>query len=190
MPSDAFSDRARSFEEGYFRNKDAELVDKLRKVFETTRTKEELSKATGITNPEALERLVAINLRGELMTVFKLFPLVEVAWADGSIDQSEADTVIAAAIKMGVPKDGEAIARLKYWLYSGPKDEGRAAWRMYAAELRKSLNPTELATFRNDLLKVAKDVAEASGGILGAFLQVSGNEHKVIENIKKALTHE
>lgn len=105
-------------------NKDAELVDKLRKVFKTTRTKEELSKATGIANPDTLERLVAINLRGELMTVFKLFPLVEVAWADGSIDQSEADTVIAAAIKMGVPKDGEAIGRFRLALQ---RPEGRRA---------------------------------------------------------------
>jgi hypothetical protein len=35
----------------------------------------------------------------------------------------------------------------------------------------------------------AKDVAEASGGILGAFFQISPSEHHVIDAIKKALTH-
>lgn len=189
MPSDAFADRARSFEEGYFRNKDAELVDKLRKVFETKRTKEEISKASGVTDDVVLERLMKANLRGQLMTVFKLYPLVEIAWADGSFDQQESDAVISAAVKLGIPKEGEAIARLHEWLQRGPNEDARAAWQMYAGELRKSLTPKELDTFRNDLLKTAQQVAESSGGILGMFFQVSSGEHKVLAAIKKALTH-
>ena len=50
MSHDAFAQRGSSNEEAYFRNKDAGLVDRLRSVFEAKRTKEELSKASGISN--------------------------------------------------------------------------------------------------------------------------------------------
>lgn len=188
MSSDQFAARGRSLEEGYFRTKDADLVEKLRKVFETSRNKEELSKATGITNDEVLQRLVNLSIRGELLTAFKLYPLVEIVWADGSFDKAESEAVVSAAIKLGIPRDSESIKRLKDWLERGPTEDGRAAWRMFAAELRKTLNPKELATFRDDLLKYAHSVAEASGGIFGVFLQVSPEEKKVIEVIQKALT--
>ena len=188
MSSDQFAARGRGIEEGYFKTKDADLVDKLRKVFETKRDREGLSKASGITNDEVLDRLVNLSVKGELLTAFKLYPLVEIVWADGSFDKAESEAVISAAIKQGVPRDSESITRLKYWLENGPTEEGRAAWRMFAAELKKTLNPKELATFRDDLLKYAHSVAEASGGLFGVFMQVSPEEKRVIEAIQKALT--
>ncbi len=189
MPSDAFSDRARSYEEGYFRNKDADLVNRLRSVFEAKRTREELSKVSGITNEQVLDRLVNLSLSGEMLTVFRLYPLVEIAWADGSFDKAEAEAVIHAAVKLGVPRESQAIKRLEEWLHRGPNEDARAAWRLFAAELCKVLNPKELAAFREDLLKNAKAVAEASGGLLGVFFQVSSGEHRVLEAITTALTH-
>ena len=93
--SNSFDARGQSFEEAYFRSKDAEMVDKLRKVFDEKRDKEELGKATGITNDEVLTRLMNINVRGEMLTVFNLYPLVEIAWADGSFDQAEGEAALA-----------------------------------------------------------------------------------------------
>jgi len=188
MSSDQFAARGRGIEEGYFKTKDADLVDKLRKVFETKRDKEGISKASGITNDEVLERLVNLSVKGEMLTAFKLYPLVEIVWADGSFDKAESEAVLSAATKLGVPPESDSIKRLKEWLERGPNEEGRAAWRMLASELKKTLNPQELATFRDDLLKYAHAVAEASGGLFGVFLQVSPEEKRVIEAIQKALS--
>jgi uncharacterized tellurite resistance protein B-like protein len=187
-PYDAFRAREQSLEEAYFRKKDAELVEKLRKVFETKRTKEELRKLTGITSEEVLDQLVSLEISGELLSAFRLYPLVEMAWADGAFDTKEARAVLNAAAQMGVPKDSQVMQRLEYWLHNGPREDARAAWRAYASELRKTLSPKELAEFREDLLKHAKEISEASGGILGMFFQVSPQEHRVIEEIRKALT--
>lgn len=181
--------RRNTFEESYFRTKDAELVDKLRKVFETTRNKEELSKATGINNQEVLDRLVASNVDGEMLTAFKLYPLVEIAWADGAFDSAERAAVMAAAIKHGVPAGSPVLNRLKDWLDRGPNEDTRAAWYMYAGELRNTLSPAELNTFREDLLTMARQVAEISGGVLGMFFNVSQNERTVLKDITAALTH-
>jgi hypothetical protein len=185
---DAFQDRAASLEEGYFRTRDSSLVDKLKNVFETKVAKDELSKASGITNDEFLDRMIRLNIRGEMMTAFKLFPLVEVAWADGSFSSAEGEAVVNAAVQQGIPRDSEVLARLQEWLHKGPTPEGRTLWKMYAAELRKKLSPTELATFREDLVKHAESVAKSSGGILSIFLTESREEKRVIQELRKELT--
>lgn len=189
MPQDAFDSRRNSFEERYFHTKDAELVDKLKAVFNAKRDREELRKATGIADDQVLDRMMAVNAKGEMLTAFKLLPLVEIAWADGSYDQKEADAVIAAAIKHGIPRDSSALERIKEWLYRGPNPEARKAWYMYAEALRKTLTPPELNGFREDLLKTARYIAEGSGGILGTFFTVSKGEKQVLKKITDALTH-
>jgi hypothetical protein len=185
---DPFEDRRLGLEEEYFRSRDASLVGKLKSVFNATVSKEDLRATTGITDEALLDRLVAANLRGEMLIAFQLYPLVEIAWADGSLDRRESDAVINAAIKTGVPDSGPAMDRLRDWLAKGPSDDFRSVWKVYAEALRKKLSPQELATFRTDLLKYANLVAEASGGILGAIFAKGPSEQRVIEAITKHLT--
>ncbi|MCC6427548.1 MAG: hypothetical protein IT435_12090 [Phycisphaerales bacterium] len=187
MSRDAFAERGQSFEEGYFRQKDAEMVDKLRKVFEANRDREELRKTAGIQSEEVLDRLIKLSVRGEMLGAFKLFPLVEIAWADGKVEKDEAEAVVAAAIKQGMPAQGEAIARLRQWLSDGPTQDGKAAWRMFARELRQSLSKAELDTFRGDLMAYAKKVAEATGGVFGFLSRVSASEQRVLDDVKREL---
>jgi hypothetical protein len=184
---DPFHARGNSFEEGYFRGKDAEMVDKLRKVFQTKMDKEQLQKATGIASEEVLDRLLQVNIKGEMLTAFKLLPLVEIAWADGSFDAREGNAVISAAIKFGIPADSAALERIKEWLARGPNPEARKAWYMYAQELRKVLTPDELKVFREDLLSTARAIASLSGGILYTFFNVSNNEKTVLKKVTDAL---
>jgi hypothetical protein len=186
---DAFDDRRLGLEEEYFRTRDAQLVGKLKKVFHTAIGSAEIAKATGIADPALLERFVAANLRGEMLVLFKLYPLVEIAWADGHVDTAERIAVIDSAIKSGVPRSGEIITRLEEWLSKGPTDELRKVWAMYAGQLVATLSPAELNTFRSDLVAYAKRVAEASGGILGMVWQISPSEQSIIDRLTKLLTH-
>lgn len=186
MCSDAFNTRGQSFEEGYFRNKDAEVVDKLRKVFATKLDRENL-RAAGVTSDEVIDRLISVSMKGEMLAAFKLYPLVEVAWADGKVDKREADAVLAAAAKVGIPQTGEAIAGLQDWLKRGPTEDARAAWKMFATELRNTLSPAELDEFRKDLVKFAEGVANASGGILGLVMKVDVREQRVIDAVTRLL---
>src|SRR5262252_7116726 len=133
--TNVFEARRASFEESYFRTKDADLVEKLRRVFQAKRDKEELRRDTGITSEEVLDRLVEVNVKGQMLTAFKLLPLVEIAWADGTYDRKEANAVIEAAIKHGIPPDSAALERIKEWLHRGPNPEARKAWYMFATEL-------------------------------------------------------
>ena len=185
---DAFEARGNAFEEAYFRKKDAEMVEKLRQVFQARHDREELRRITGITSDEVLDRMMAVEAKGQMLTAFKLLPLVEIAWADGTCDKREAEAVIAAAIKHGIPADSVALQRIKEWLDRGPNPEARKAWYMYAQELKKVLTPAELKTFRDDLVHTARQIAELSGGILWTFFTVSHNEKVVLKKMTDALS--
>lgn len=184
---DAFQTRGNAFEEAYFRKRDAELVEKLRGVFQAKQDRDELKRASGITSDEVLDRLMAVHVKGEMLTAFKLLPLVEIAWADGTCDKREAEAVVGAAVKFGIPADSAALARIKEWLERGPNPEARKAWSMYAQELRKVLSPAELKTFREDLVNTGREIASLSGGVLSTFFTVSNEEKAVLKKITEAL---
>ena len=186
--SDAFEGRRAGFEADYFHKKDAQLVAKLKSVFNRDQDREELRKSTGITNDEVLDRLAAVNAKGELLLVFRLYPLVEIAWADGKIDPKEARAVVDAAVKFGIPPTSAALKTLEDWLERGPTADGRTAWFAFAGELRKTLNAEELKNFKDDLMNGATAVAKASGGFLGMGFEVSPAEKKVLEKVADALT--
>lgn len=181
-------DRERGLEEAYFRQKDAELAEKLRSIFQAKVDREELKSATGITDETLIDRFMELNLRGELLTAFKLYPLVEVVWADGVCERKEAEAVMKAAAGLGVARESAAGARIQEWLRDGPTEAGRAAWRMYAEKLRATLTAAQLEEFRRDLHAHAVAVAEASGGVLDMFFNVSGSEKKIIAAIDKLLS--
>jgi len=187
---DALDERRAGYEEGYFRNKDAAMVAKLKAVFDAKHTKEELRAMLGVTDEAALDRLTKVIERKELLSAFKLYPLVEVAWADGKVDASEVRAIEGAAEKAGVSRGSASFERLSEWIRNGPTDNARAVWRLYAGQLRKTLSKQELDTFRGDLLKFAQTVAEASGGMFGIFSSTNAGEQKVISEITKALTPE
>jgi uncharacterized tellurite resistance protein B-like protein len=190
MVKDAFEARRKSFEEEYFRKKDAQLVDKLKGVFHRKLDKETIRQTTGIMDERVLTNLVTLSLSGELMAAFKLYPLIEMAWADGVVDQREARAVLAAAEQTGIAPASAPYAMLENALKNRPREAARQAWYLFAAELRRVLNPQELAVFRTDLLNYAHRVAEASGGLLNMAFTISANEKRVLEAIERALTHE
>jgi hypothetical protein len=187
MERDIFQKREMYLEQEYFRKKEFELLEKLKAVFQKKVDKESISKATGITNEQLLDRLVEMQLNGELMGAFQLYPLVEIAWADGDLSESEAKSVLAAGEKQGVRPGTRAYQILDDRLHKGPDPEARKIWFLYAEELKKTLSPNELQTFRNDLLERARGIVAATGHLERLLIDVGG-ERKVIAAIEKALT--
>jgi hypothetical protein len=187
MSKDIFQKRAMYLEEEYFRKKDFELLEKLKKVFQKKVDKESIRKATGVTNERLLDRLVEMQLNGELMGAFQLYPLVEIAWADGDLSESEAKSVLAAGEKQGIRPGTTAYRMLEDRLHKGVDPEARKIWFLYAEELKKVLSPRELETFRHDLLERARGIVAATGHLERLLLDVGG-ERKVIAAIEKALT--
>ena len=55
---DMFAERGRSLEEDYFRKKDRELVEKMRRAAEVEGKRAEMGQKVGITDPELLKESV------------------------------------------------------------------------------------------------------------------------------------
>ena len=187
MAKDIFQQRETYFEEEYFRKKDFALIEKLKAVFQKKIDKESIRKAVGVTNEQLLDRLVAMQLDGELMGAFLLYPLIEIAWADGDLSEREAKSVLAAGEKQGVRPGSRAYRMLDDRLHRGPDPEARKIWFLYAEELKKVLSPRDLETFRNDILERARGIVAATGHLERLLLDVGG-ERKILAAIKKALT--
>ncbi len=187
MTKDIFRQRELYLEEEYHRKKDFALLEKLKAVFQQKVDKESIRKATGITNEAVLDRLVAMQLDGEVMRAFQLYPLVEIAWADGDLSEHEAASVLAEGEKQGVRPGSRAYRMLEDRLHKGPDPEARKIWFLYAEELKKALSPSELETFRTDLMERARGIVAATGHLERLLLNVGG-ERKILAAIEKALT--
>jgi hypothetical protein len=187
MAKNMFEQRGAYFEEEYFRAKENALIEKMKAVFQRKIDKESIRKATGITNEEALDRFVELQLDGELMRAFELYPLVEIAWADGDLSESEARSVLAAAEKQGIAPGSRAYRMVEDRLQQGPDPEARKLWFLYAEELKKVLSPHELEALRTVLLERARGIVAATGHLERLLVNLGG-ERKVISAIERALT--
>ena len=183
--SDALHKRERALEEEFFARKNQKLLDKLKDTFDQEITREKLKAATGLTDPQILDRLIALQVRGETMAAFWLYPLVEVGWADGKLDRRERDAILEAAVAGGIAKGSPGYEMLEATIADGPTEARRKVWFAYARDLAARLDPNERRLVREDLVRRARAVAEASGGILGVH-KVSASEQRVLDRIAEA----
>ena len=184
----AFDKRESQFEAEYFNRKNAEQIEKLKEVFRKKTDKASISKATGVTDDALLDRMVELQLSGDLMSAFCLYPLIEIAWADGKLDAAEAVAVLDAAEKHGVNADSRSHAFLCESLKAGPTKDLHTIWLMYAGQLKATLSAADLDAFRGDLVEMCRSVAAASGGLLGNIFSIAGSEKKILADTEKALT--
>jgi tellurite resistance protein len=180
--SDALHKRQRALEEEFFAKKNQQLRDKLKATFDQEVTRESLKAATGITDPAVLERLIALQLRGETMAAFWLYPLVEVAWADGKLDGKERDAILEAAVAGGIERGSPGFEMLESAMADGPTEARRKVWFAYAKDLAERLDPSERRRVRDDLVGRIRRVAEASGGLLGVG-KVSSAEQRILDAV-------
>ncbi len=186
MSTDSLRERGDSLEEAFFRNMDRKLIEELRSKKEREQQLDDLAAASGIAHREVLAALVDAGVHGEALVAVGLVPLIEVAWADHTIDAGERDAIMEAAREAGVTRGSAAAGLLFAWLERRPGAELLEAWKGYAAALVSELDPDEAAAVRDDLLERARGVAEASGGLLGLG-SVSREERRMLDELAGAL---
>ncbi len=184
--SDALTDRRKELEEAFFAKQNQELVAKLKAEKQKTLDKEGLQELTGIKNDEILEKLIALKMNRETISALSLFPLIQVAWADGAVDSKEQEAVLAAAAASGVLKGSSAHTLLEGWLKLKPPAALESAWANYVKALVEGMTAEDKALLKNELLGKARSVAEASGGILGMGSKISKSETDALKKLEVA----
>ncbi len=178
--------RRRTLEDAFFRKRDAILAEQFHKLEKMKETKQALHKVSGITDEKVLDKLVALNVRPETLASLAMVPLVEIAWADGSIGVEERDAILKAVSKSGFVKGSIEYALIEGWLACRPPKSMLDAWTHYIQGLTENLNKTQIAHLRDELIGHAQDIARASGGFLGLTSKISTAERAMIDRLKAA----
>lgn len=178
-------DRRTDLEEHFFLKEDQKMLENLRSLQKMQETKEALAQVSRIRNEAILQRLVELDVRPETLVSLRLIPLVEMAWANGSVDEKEKAAVFAAAEREGWAKDQPDYEILARWMEHRPAPKLLEAWLNYVRGLAEHFTPEEKAEFKKAVMTHARNIAEASGGFLG-FGKISASEAEMLRKLDAA----
>lgn len=171
----------------FFTGANAPLLAELRKKTDAEQEREALREAVGIKDETFLRRLQALGVRPEAAVALVMVPLVLVAWGDGNLDEKERGAILDAARKRGVAAERIAGELMRNGLASKPDPKLLATWTAYARRLWGRFTADERWAMRENLLRSARQVAEATGGLFGIGSKVSAGERKVLADIEAVL---
>ena len=191
MPDRIFGDREKAMEETYFRQEDAKLLEKLRQNAKLDEIAAALRDQLHVQNPDLLLRVRNLGITADNASALFLAPLLQVAWADGSVSKDERDTVLRLARQREVEPESPAYAQIVEWLKVRPSDELFDT----AVEVLKAgfsvLPPAEQEERLQRVVEACNEVAMASGGGLAQLLRlgnsVSSMESSMLDKIAKTL---
>ncbi len=186
MPDDnPLGDRGRAFEEDYFRKRDRELIEKMRKASAAEDARREMGSRTGLQDPAMLQELQALGFTPDTVALLPLVPLVQIAWAEGGVSDTERKQIVQLARARGIDEGSAADRQLAAWLSSRPApDVFTHASRLIRAMLDAPASDHSLSA--DDLVKYCEKIAAASGGVLG-INRVSPEERALLSTIARDL---
>jgi hypothetical protein len=190
VSDDFLGDRKKALEDSFFAKQNAALLERMRGDREAQATREGLQRASGLSDPEVLARLVELGIAPETWSAISLVPLVEVAWANGQVEEKERIAVLSGAEANGVISGSPAYELLEGWLARRPDARLLAVWGECIVSLCSRLSPAERSSFRKQVLGRAREVAAAAGGFLGLGNKISAEEEVVLEQLAKAFETE
>ena len=139
MSDDFLGDRKKALEDSFFAKQNAELLERMRAERAHQATREELERVSGLGDPEVLAKLVELGIAPETWSAISLVPLVEVAWANGQVEEKERIAVLSGAEANGVIAGSPAHQLLEGWLSRRPDARLLAVWGEYIVADRKSV---------------------------------------------------
>jgi hypothetical protein len=181
----SLEERGRALENQFYEKENREKLAAMKAKLDAQKSKEELRKASGMTDDAVLDRLAALGMRANTIAALSLVPLIQVAWADGSIHDNERSAILQGAAGKGLDEGSDGYELLQSWLQRKPDEDLFTAWESYIKALTAQLNDEQNRLLKNQIVGFAKMVAAAAGGILG-FGRVSSTEEKVLTRIEAA----
>ena len=186
MKREILTDISRALDEKFYREQDIALLEYLRSQDDDDNRRAQIAEITQIDDVAVLDSLLQVGVTAESFNALVLFPLVRVAWADGSVSEVERDAVLRAAADQGIAVDTANYRLLQGWLEDCPDAALQEAWQNYARALARELDSTSLAKVRGSMLKRARQVADAAGGFLGLGNRISKNEELALLDLAHA----
>lgn len=176
---------AKAMEESFFARENEKLLEKLRAEAEAEKQRESFRKILQVEDEALLDRLVEMDITAETAMALTITPLVEVAWADGSISSGEKKAILKAAAERGIEEGTTNYQLLLNWLVQKPEPKLFEVWKHYVKEFCAGLDPAVAIAVREQVVSRTTGVAEAAGGFLG-LNRISDVEQSVLDEIAAA----
>ncbi len=172
----------------YFNKKEQELVEQIRRRTSKKEERQDLAEAVGVADEEILATLQEMGYTRETVGLLHLVPLVQIAWASGSVTSHEREMVLRLSEWRGVEKDSPAWEQLNKWLDERPSDEFFLRTLRIIRHLLDIQVDKERVVGRTDLISFCLRIATASGGFLGMGSKISEGEQIALDQIVEELT--
>lgn len=185
MDDDSLQKRGNALEAQFFSEVDRKLVEKLRAEIAHKTAADRLKSSTGLQDDAVISELLGLGINDETLSALALFPLVWVAWADGTVEPAERAAILKAAADAGIESRSAAAALLEVWLKKSPSEEVATAWVDYVRALKAAAGSATVQRIKQSVLERAARVADSAGGILGLG-RVSAKERGVLQRLERA----
>lgn len=184
--SDHLEDRGNLMESLFFKRRDQELLQKIRDERANKELRFQLTAASGLDDAETIDALIDAGITADSLTAVAMIPLVAVAWADRQMDDAEKAAILQAADDSGIEKGGSSYELLNAWLGERPDSELLEAWKSYVGAVKQHTDATNVVQLKSTVMGKAKQIAEATGGILGFGNKTSEAEQKILDELSAA----
>jgi hypothetical protein len=143
-----------------------------------------VSRATLAVPEELVQQLDPLHEASTHLALLSLLPAIQVAWADGAVQERERQVILQLAEREGLAGDASAMARITRWLEAPPPDdEIKGALADLRAVLDSRDGDPELL---DKVVGWARSVASADGGVLG-FGAVAPEEKRTLAWLQSTL---
>lgn len=186
LEKDGFTQPKMAMEEEHFRKREQELVEQLRTAKDAAR--KELAETVGVADEEILGTLQKMGYTRATIQLLHLVPLVQIAWASGSVTPREREMVLRLCEWRGVERDSPAWNQLNNWLDERLPDEFYLTTLRIIRHLFEFQTVNERVVNRTDLISFCIRIAMASGGFLGIRSKISDGEQVALDQIILELT--
>lgn len=171
--------RRKAQEEDYFRKQNDEAKRKL--------AAKQALQEFGINDQDLMKKLLEAGFSADSARALFLVPLIEVAWADGQVQEDERRAVLELMKQREIEEGSEAYRCASDWLETKPTDQKfRVASELLKPvvdELKKSGQDTS-----EWILEAAQKVANATGGLFGfGWNMISKEEKEILVKLSKQL---
>lgn len=180
--------RGQKLEELFFHEKNKALIEQHQRLEQLRHTRKALEEVSGIQNHQLLDKLMELDVSPAILASLAVVPLVEVAWADGTIHENERKAILSAATANGIGNISVDYELLETWMEKRPPKKLLKAWTHFIAGLCETMSETERNALKSELLSHAQAVAESAGGFLGLTSKISAQEQAVLDEMAAAFS--
>lgn len=139
--------------------------------------------ALKVSDRQLAERLLLLGFDAETASVLYLLPVIQVAWANGSVSRGERAQILRILRLREIPEGSRAWQMCESLLESRPTEAFLHNSRQLLQGLLKCRGDAVEAQAERELIEMCLEVAEVSGGIFGFGRRVSRAEEDAIREI-------